>query len=136
MTRADQMALPLEPPRPGLFPARNTDPQSSKDAAAEHVANGRRDIECEVVLEALRRFPGSTSRELAVDAERIGLQLLGQERDEWRYTLARRLPELEDAGLVRAVVHAASRNRPGRQVDPALRPCRVRSKRVIRWRPA
>lgn len=133
MIAAGQMALPLEPPRPASHPARRGDPLGSHQAAVDVTTSGRRDAECAVVLEAVRRFPGRTSHELARDAEPLGSLRLGQELDAWRYTLARRLPELEDGGLVCAVAPSCSSRRPLRSVDPRLAPCTVARKRAMRW---
>jgi len=75
-----QMELPM---------SRSTDPASSYDAADELVKSGRLKAQQAEVLEAVRRLPGRTSRELG---------LLSAFLD--RYDFARRLPELEEAGLI------------------------------------
>lgn len=62
--------------------ARNTDPSSSHDAAAELAASGQLYVQRAVVLRALIATPGSTSAELAAD------------HNLDRYMVARRLPEL------------------------------------------
>lgn len=95
------------------FPrARATDARSSHEAAAALEASGKDRLQAERVLAALRKYPNSTSAELARSA-RLN-----------RYEVARRLPELHAAGL-------ASR------YDPAAitAPCAVSGKRVIRWCP-
>ena len=69
--------------------ARRSDPLSSHraaDAIAPHLSGQRR-----AVWEALKRHPGRSSKELA---EVSGLD---------RYLIARRLPELEQFGLVERV---------------------------------
>jgi hypothetical protein len=69
------------PPR-----ASATDPWTSLAAAREVTDTGQAATEAAEVLAALRRFPGSTSRELAVFSKID------------RYTVARRLPELRHQG--------------------------------------
>lgn len=68
--------------------ARNTDPETSHEAAAAIAASGDLGRQQAVVLEAVKRWPGLTSLELA---SRLRLD---------RYQVARRLPELERAGQV------------------------------------
>ena len=65
--------------------SRTTDPITSHEAAA------RVDVQtqCERVLGALKRYPGSTSKELA------------DKGDLNRYMVARRLPDLLQQGLAR-----------------------------------
>ncbi len=75
-------------------PARNTDPDTSHEAARDLVASGMQAQQQAQVAAAVRQHPGLTSRELAFSA---GLD---------RYMVARRLPELESDGLV---VHGAPR---------------------------
>lgn len=93
---------------PHDLPARNTDPATSRDAAAELVASGRQALQQQEVLAAVRARPGLTSAELA------------QASDLDRYAVARRLPELERRGLVR-------RDGP--------RPCAVMSRMALTWWP-
>lgn len=69
--------------------ARATDPDTSHDAAREHVASGRNTAQRAAVLAAVRASPGLTSDELAAW---MGIS---------RFIPARRLPELERAGLLR-----------------------------------
>lgn len=69
--------------------ARTTDPASSRRAAWEVTSTGRAGRQQQEVLEALTRYEGSTSRELAA--------LSGLDR----YVCGRRLPELERKNLVR-----------------------------------
>jgi predicted HTH transcriptional regulator len=68
--------------------ARRTDPDSSKDAAWEMDWSGARGKQMGQVYELLSRLPGRTSLELA---QHSGLD---------RYQIARRLADLEHAGLV------------------------------------
>jgi DNA-binding MarR family transcriptional regulator len=80
---APQPALPIEAPR-----ARRTDPETSHEAAQAVLGSGQVKVQQAIVLEAVLRWPGLTSLELAA---RLRLD---------RYQVARRLPELERAGLV------------------------------------
>jgi predicted transcriptional regulator len=80
----DQLAINLAP----RHPARQSDPVSSHYAAEEAVSSGLVGRQAGAVLQALRRFPRSTSRELS---ESSGID---------RYAVGRRLSELRDAGLV------------------------------------
>lgn len=73
----------------GHVMARRTDGDGSHQAADEMQRSGKAKVQRLEVLRALRRFPGSTSRQLA-ELGRID-----------RYTTARRLPELEVEGLVK-----------------------------------
>lgn len=68
--------------------ARNADPHTSHLAAREVERSGLGRRQRDMVLAALRRFGRRTSLELAQCA------------DLDRYVIARRLPELERAGLV------------------------------------
>lgn len=76
------------------LPARNTDPDTSHEAARDLVDSGTQAQQQAQVESALRQHPGLTSRELAFSA---GLD---------RHMVARRLPELEAEGLA---VHGAPR---------------------------
>ncbi|MBD7952687.1 winged helix-turn-helix domain-containing protein [Stenotrophomonas sp. Sa5BUN4] len=76
------------------LPARNTDPDTSHEAARDLVDSGTQAQQHAQVASALRQHPGLTSRELAFSA---GLD---------RHMVARRLPELEAEGLA---VHGAPR---------------------------
>lgn len=67
---------------------RNTDPITSAIASDDIIATGARATQQRVTFDAVKKFPGSTSMELAAMG---GLD---------RYQLARRLPELERANLV------------------------------------
>lgn len=69
--------------------ARKSDPLTSHLAAAEGEKSGRFKAQAKQVLEAVKAFPGRTSRELAREAKMD------------RYVFARRLPELETDGEVR-----------------------------------
>lgn len=71
--------------------ARRTDPMSSHRAAQAIVKSGARKRQADAVLEALRSFDGSTTRELA---ELAGLD---------RYMVGRRMPELAREGRVKRV---------------------------------
>lgn len=93
------------------FPrARCEDARSSHDAAAEVERTGIAARQAEQVLAAVRRWPNSSSHELAKVA-RLD-----------RYAVARRLSELAATGLV-------VRRDPG----PEAVPCAVSGKRVCRW---
>lgn len=69
-------------------PARATDPSTSHEAARHVVESGLQEDQQAVALSAVKRASGLTSNELA---HRMQLD---------RYMLARRLPELAEAGLV------------------------------------
>lgn len=87
--------------------ARRTDPSTSREAAAEHVQSGRNGKQKVLVLAELERTSNVTSHELAVF---------------WkldRYIVARRLPELKEAGLA--------------VVGPKRR-CKVSRRRAVTWR--
>lgn len=86
----NQLAMQFDSPRRIETPAaRNTDPITSH-LAAEHITKtGARAYQQAQVAAAVRSFPGRTSFELAM-ASQID-----------RYTVARRLPECETAGLVK-----------------------------------
>lgn len=84
---------------PGSRPsrARRSDPDSSHRAADEGEQSGRIARRLAAALEAVRRFPGATSAELAeLAAAPDGLDV-----GSWRVELRRRLPELRDRGLVK-----------------------------------
>jgi hypothetical protein len=68
---------------------RRSDPPTSRLAAQEVTRTGRRAIQRQAVLELVQKYSGCTSLELA---RHSGMD---------RYTLARRLPELESDGAVR-----------------------------------
>lgn len=68
-----------------------TDPDSSRRAARRHEQSGRLDVDRRRVLEALKRFPGVTSKQLAT--------ICGFDR----YMVAKRLPDLRRMGLVQNV---------------------------------
>lgn len=88
--------------------ARSGDPVTSKLAARELVDSGRLTAQQTEVLEALQRFPGSTSAELA---EAAGID---------RYRVARRLPDLE---------------RLGRAAKGVRRICRAHGSKAVEWLP-
>jgi len=87
-----QAALWFETAAPSPPRARNSDPETSHQAAREVTDSGQADTEAARVLEVLEHLVAAgdtpTSRELA----------------QWgridRYIVARRLPELRDRGLV------------------------------------
>lgn len=93
------------------FPrARRTDPSSSHDAATMVEDLGIAKAQAQRVLDALRRFPMATSKELS--------KLAGLDR----VMVARRLPELAKAGIVD-------------RYDPTkdTKPCEVSGIRSVRW---
>lgn len=69
--------------------AHKGDPQTSRRAAVRLVESGAHAAQSRIVLAALKAHPGLTSKQLA---EQANLD---------RYTVARRLPDLRKAGLVR-----------------------------------
>ena len=75
---------------------RTGDPETSKEAAAEITTSGTAARQAEQVLELVRRQPKSTSKELAFVA---GCNASTRNLDY--HAIARRLPELERAGLIR-----------------------------------
>jgi RIO-like serine/threonine protein kinase len=100
----------FDPGTPRFARARRTDAISSHEAAAELERTGNGRLQAERVLAALRKYPMSTSAELA--------QFAGLKRQE----TARRLPELMAAGLVMRY-----------DVTAITAPCTVGFKRAIRW---
>ena len=74
--------------------ARATDPETSRIAANEQIVSGRRERHAAIILEWVKRWPGSTAVELVASAmlDHKGIS---------RHEVSRRLPELESAGLVR-----------------------------------
>jgi hypothetical protein len=87
--------------------ARHTDPDSSRQAAAELVKSGRHKTQKQRVYEALRRFPNCTSAELAAGS---GLD---------RFMVARRLPDLAEEG---------------RAIQGNEKFCTVTEKNCVTWR--
>lgn len=76
--------------------SRSSDPQTSRDAAAAHVASGKLGRHAEIVLGLVQRHPGSTYRELwayATDDERATL--------DTHTEVMRRLSGLSNAGKIR-----------------------------------
>jgi hypothetical protein len=69
--------------------ARASDPETSHLAADAVTRSGKRGAQQAVCLEAVRKNPGSTSAELS--------KVIGVDR----FMPARRLPEIEHAGLIR-----------------------------------
>jgi hypothetical protein len=90
--------------------ARRSDPESSHRAGGEITVSGRREGQLLGVLALVRKYPGSTSLELAYKSFSLD-----------RYVVARRLPELEKAGLV-------SRG--------PLKQCGISKKLALTWVPA
>ena len=88
--------------------SRRTDPASSHAAAQEIEPTGRRAAQCEAVLETVKRHPRRTSLELS------RLSQLD------RYTVSRRLPELERRGLIRRGL---------------IRDCTVNGRPMLTWEP-
>lgn len=86
--------------------ARRSDPETSHLAAGEVTASGRREGQLLGVLALVRKYPLSTSLELA------------QKSTFDRYVTARRLPELEHSGLV---------------VKRAARLCTVGNRLAVTW---
>lgn len=111
MTRLVATQLRMFDAIPPRFPrVRRRDPRSSHDAAAEVETKGIAKRQALEVLAALRAHTGSTSKELS---RASGLDY---------HTVARRLPELATARLVRKV------EKSGDTV-----PCAVCGRAVIRW---
>lgn len=75
--------------------ARASDPLSSHLAAEAITKSGARSDQQNKAAEAVKQFPGHTSHELAA------LTCGKRNVTDWRYALARRLPECETAGRVR-----------------------------------
>lgn len=88
--------------------ARNTDPITSHMAALEITARGKRGRQQQLVLRIVIKNPGKTSRELA---DICALD---------RYQVARRLPELEAAGVI--------------EKGP-IRMCSIGGRYCVTWRP-
>jgi len=82
-------ANPVDPP---IF--RRTDPSSSKAAAKVLVKSGVHASQLMKVMSYLYFHQGHTSKELSVKMERDGI--VGE---DMRFLVARRLPELAEAGL-------------------------------------
>ena len=99
--------LPLPPN------SRAADPVTSHEAGEEITANGKRAEQADTVLAMLRTRPGLTAAELAE-----------QFRAD-RYMVARRLPDLRDAGQANN----------GSLQNPTKRRCRVSGKLALLWFP-
>lgn len=89
-------------------PARNTDPQTSHEAAEHMTVSGKRAAQQELTAKAVESYPGLTSLELA---RRCKMD---------RYMLARRLSECEAEKMVRR---------------GATRRCAVSGRTAITWHP-
>lgn len=94
-------------------PARKTDPQTSKDAARHMKESGQINAQAMETLRALRRYIDDHGR-------RPTSNELCQGNVELRFRYARRLPELEKAGLVR-------------RLPPRV--CHVTDRRAHTWEP-
>ena len=77
----------------GTGKARSADPDSSHHAARKMIDSGDMGRQAAIVLDVVKLFPHRTSAELAAHCKLD------------RYQVARRLPELEDQGLVLKVHH-------------------------------
>jgi len=106
----EQQQLSFMPPLPAMRrietpAARNTDPETSHEAAAHITDSGARAFQQGQTVAAVRAYPGRTMQELA---ELTGLD---------RYMLGRRVSECETAGLV---VRGAKRqcSVTGRSAEP------------------
>lgn len=86
--------------------ARRSDPVTSQEAARSITDSGVRGEQHRIVLDLVKHHPRSTSLELA------------RHGDIDRYIVARRLPELEKAGLVRKA---------------EIRICRIGSRNALTW---
>ena len=80
--------------------SRRDDPESSHQAEAEHTQTGRRADQQRQAAEAVRRWPGRTSSELA--------RLSGMDR----HALGRRLPEIEAGEGPGQILRAGERRDP------------------------
>lgn len=69
-------------------PAKNTDPDTSHDAARHVVRTGLAAVQQDQTVAAVRKYPGHTALEIAT---KLGID---------RYMLGRRLSECEKAGRV------------------------------------
>jgi len=87
---------------------RQSDPETSEQAAAQHHESGKRQTNKAKLLEAVRRAPGKTSAEYAaqIDIDRV--------------EAARRLPDLRNDGLVR---------------QGEARKCNVKGSKAKTWQP-
>lgn len=70
--------------------ARRTDPETSHLAAERIKATGALGEQQRLVLDLVKRFPGCTSAELA----KFHACQTGADFGQWRFRVARRLPEL------------------------------------------
>lgn len=95
--------------------ARNTDPVTSHQAAKRVVESGRLTEQQEFSLQAVKEDGPGTVHEIARRGALVhGIRTLTEKWEtDWRYMLARRLPELERKLLVRV------------QQDPS-KPCRCK----------
>lgn len=96
--------------------ARTSDPETSHAAAEEVRSSGRLGRQQREVLEAVQRWPGCTSAELAQQMAAVR----GCHWTEVRWMVARRLPELE----------------PHRVKKGEARECRMTRRKAHAWSPA
>jgi DNA-binding MarR family transcriptional regulator len=92
----------------------DTDPDSSRQAAREHVHSGQNRKQRQIAFEAVSRHPNCTSKEIAAYE---GLD---------RAMIARRLPEIERNGLIEKV-----RTKFGQIL---IRPCKIGGQNSCEWR--
>ena len=101
--------------------SRATDPASSHMAEAE-INQGTRQSDCDFILSLVRKYPGETARELSGHTGRHydSYRIFAAIRKADRYTVSRRLPDLEKRGLVR---------------KGEIRKCRVGGRASVVWWP-
>lgn len=135
MNAAGQLPLALTAPDPRRI-VRRSDSGASAAAAVEVVESGAEAAQVLYVIGLVTSLPGRTSAELAQETAEVGARL-GFGPAAWRYTLARRLSTAEDGGAGPIVGHEWRfvPQRPWREVEPDLAPCRCSGKRAIRWWP-
>ena len=106
--RVQEWIREFEANRPGAAPAlaAKADPQTSHDAAAYYVSGGGYATDCGRVYRALQAHDGATSAELA---QASGID---------RHLCAKRLPNLEAAGVVRR---------------GESRPCKTNGNKAVTW---
>lgn len=78
--------------------ARNTDPETSHLAADDLKASGRLAAQQQLILTAVQRYPGRTSRELAAEINAD------------RHMVARRLPELEPVHVTKGAARPCTQS--------------------------
>jgi hypothetical protein len=95
------------------------DPESSRRAFRDLMKSSAYDTQKAIVLEAVKRWPGRTSRELAYEIVQAGV-LIGRPLEE-KFTVARRLSILHDEAWVS---------------QGELRDCGVCRRLCVTWYPA